>query len=381
MPSHWKGGWPELDSLHAGYPDVSATSLASTITILKPSEYSALAHLHHRCKDNNWWWWIPSIKHQTWRQNRPQLQNATQPLSHLLHKRSWPPLRLLGCHPHGIGIRQSTPTQSWCNDVLLWRRLLLQQFTRLPPRGSQGHGNNSHMPHPTPCRSWYLLPTHYQLSLGGGWQFTTRTRRPMWQSVPHPMLPTHTLQSSHQHLAHLAHQPRHSHTSPYFQQLWMPPTNSLATSTPFEWQTCLCTRACSLGQWVRQPTDAKPTKSHGSKHTYLQKEHNYLVPLSPTQPSAHQWYDRLWQQHPHCIWNVPSSLTNAILPDGLNDTTDTLYERYSHYGSLEGWRFQSHAHLSCRLRQTTTTTSHRPPNFSLSFLCVFCNFFTTAQKT
>jgi len=51
----------------------------------------------------------PSGKHRTRLRNWPQLKNAAKPLSHHLYQHSWPPLELLGCHPHGSSVQKSTP--------------------------------------------------------------------------------------------------------------------------------------------------------------------------------------------------------------------------------------------------------------------------------
>ncbi len=77
----------------------------------------------------------------------------TTSLLYLLHQRSWPPLRFLGCHPLGSGVQESTPTRSRRDDVLLQHQHMLQKCTHLLTRGSQGYGNNLCTPHPTPCRS------------------------------------------------------------------------------------------------------------------------------------------------------------------------------------------------------------------------------------
>ena len=66
----------------------------------------------------------------------------------------------------GIGVQKSNPTRSWRDDVLLRHRHILQKQTHLPTRRPQGHGNDLHTYHPTPCRSWCLHSAHYQLVWG-----------------------------------------------------------------------------------------------------------------------------------------------------------------------------------------------------------------------
>jgi hypothetical protein len=91
----------------------------------------------------------PPGKHQTQRQNWPQLQNAAQPLPYLLHQRSWNPLGLLGYHSIGSGVQKSNPTRFRRDDVLLRQRHILQKQTHFPTRRPQGHGDDLRTSYPT----------------------------------------------------------------------------------------------------------------------------------------------------------------------------------------------------------------------------------------
>jgi hypothetical protein len=114
----------------------------------------------------------------------------------------------------------------------------------------------------------------------------------MWQYVPH------TLQSSHHHCPHLAHQSKYSHPSFYFRQCQTPSTNSPKTTTPIEWQTCLCTQACPSG--------------HRSINLLLQNLWNHTVPNTLAyKENAIGWFSSLLLNQTHA--NNMTGFDNGIL--------------------------------------------------------------------
>jgi hypothetical protein len=141
-------GWMTRDPLHAHYLNVSAISSASTITILKPSKYSALT-----CSPLPPSGRQPTTVNYLWEAPNSMTKPATTAKFNTTSIVSSAPSFLAFLQTPGL-----PPTQKQCSKIysytismqLCTTSMLLHQCTRLPPRRLQGHGIN---PHKHPCRN------------------------------------------------------------------------------------------------------------------------------------------------------------------------------------------------------------------------------------